>query len=34
MDSSWNPRRLKWKVIPVVAASAFAGLVVNGLFKG
>ena len=26
--------RLKWKVIPVVAASAFAGLVVNGLFKG
>ena len=26
--------RLKWKIIPVVAASAFAGFVVNGLIKG
>ena len=26
--------RLKWKIIPVVGASAFAGLVINGLVKG
>ena len=26
--------RLKWKIIPVVAASAVAGLIVNGLLKG
>jgi len=26
--------RLKWKIIPVVAASAVAGFVVNGLIKG
>jgi uncharacterized membrane protein YjjB (DUF3815 family) len=26
--------RLKWKIIPVVAASALAGFVVNGLIKG
>jgi chromate transporter len=26
--------RLKWKIIPVVAASAVAGFVVKGLIKG